>query len=82
MLILVYRLQKLWDDLDESWMHRETFLHQAFSSPYDNFSLISNETLRLFEIRWLDLRVQGLIEQRETCLKRIADISEKRYQVL
>jgi hypothetical protein len=74
----VNRLHKLWEDLDENWGHRETFLHQAFSSPHEHFSLISNETLRLFEIRWLDLRVLGLIDQRETCLKRIADVSEKR----
>lgn len=30
--------------------------------------------MRVFEIRWLDLRIVGLIEQRETCLKQIGDM--------
>ncbi len=65
-------LNKLWEDTDAGWMYRDTFLHKHFKgSFYENYKSISQETLRLLEARWLDLRIQGLIDQREISLQQI-----------
>jgi hypothetical protein len=59
-------------------MHRETFLHSNFrGSVHENYKSISDETYRVFEIRWLDLRIKGLIEQREVSKLNFNLICEK-----
>src|SRR5690606_7100475 len=40
-----------------------------------DYQPISKETMRAFEIRWLDLRIQGLIEQRENTLSRLKKLA-------
>lgn len=75
-----FRLNKLWEDIDANWMHRETFVHSNFrGNPHENYQSISNETLRAFEVRWLDLRILGLIEQREHSLAKLKELNSKRY---
>jgi len=65
-------LHSLWTDIDETWSNREDFIHLHFrENDYQNYKPISGETMRVFEIRWLDLRIQGLIEQREDALQRL-----------
>ncbi|KAL9643510.1 hypothetical protein ABK040_010124 [Willaertia magna] len=65
-------ITSLWEDSNTNFAHREAFLHTKFDEDaYKNFEEISNETRRLFELRWLDLRIKGLIEQREFSLKKL-----------
>lgn len=71
-------LTTLWEDSETNWAHRETFMHSHFNEDaHKNFEQISKETMRVFEIRWLDLRIKGLIEQRENSLRSLRNICEK-----
>ncbi|KAG2381821.1 hypothetical protein C9374_006205 [Naegleria lovaniensis] len=71
-------LTTLWEDSETNWAHRETFMHSHFNDDaHKNFEQISKETMRVFEIRWLDLRIKGLIEQRENSLRSLRNICEK-----
>lgn len=70
-------LNQLWEDTDTSWVHREAFSYSNFNTrAHENFSDISHETMRLFEVKWLDNRINGLIEQRESSLDAMQRISE------
>jgi len=71
-------LSTLWEDSDTNWAHRETFMHSNFNEDaHKNFGQISKETMRVFEIKWLDLRIKGLIEQRQTSLRSIRNLCHK-----
>ena len=71
-------LSTLWEDSETNWAHRETFMHSNFNDDaHKNFENISKETMRVFEIRWLDLRIKGLIEQRENSLRSLKNICQK-----
>ena len=71
-------LSTLWEDSETNWAHRETFTHSNFNDDaHKNFENISKETMRVFEIRWLDLRIKGLIEQRENSLRSLKNICQK-----
>eukprot|EP00761_Pharyngomonas_kirbyi_P013450 gb/GECH01013479.1/.p1 GENE.gb/GECH01013479.1/~~gb/GECH01013479.1/.p1 ORF type:complete len:464 (+),score=127.11 gb/GECH01013479.1/:1-1392(+) len=72
-------LNTLWEDINESWIHRKNFVHSNFrkDATDSNYESISLETMRVYKIRWLMLRITGLIEQREGSLKKMREIMKR-----